>query len=130
MIDGEKWLVKNQKKTDEKIKIPIYLLFDGKPLKIIQKYFKLGSKTLFKSISNSTVNINIKRVSSLAGIDKHITFHTARHTTATYLLSKGVSIFVVQKILGHSKLDTTQIYSHLIDGTVINSLKGVDFSAN
>lgn len=130
MIDGEKWLVKNQKKTDEKIKIPIYLLFDGKPLKIIQKYFKLGSKTLFKSISSSTVNINIKRVSSLAGIDKHITFHTARHTTATYLLSKGVSIFVVQKILGHSKLDTTQIYSHLIDGTMINSLKGVDFSVN
>lgn len=130
MIDGEKWLVKNQKKTDEKIKIPIYLLFDGKPLKIIQKYFKLGSKTLFKSITNGTINVNLKRISSLAGIDKHITFHTARHTTATYLLSKGVSIFVVQKILGHSKLDTTQIYSHLIDETMINSLKGVDFSVN
>ena len=130
MSDREKWLVKNQKKTDEKIKIPIYLLFDGKPLKIIQKYFKLGSKTLFKSITNGTINVNLKRISSLAGIDKHITFHTARHTTATYLLSKGVSIFVVQKILGHSKLDTTQIYSHLIDETMINSLKGVDFSVN
>ena len=129
-IDGKKWLVKNQQKTDEKIKIPIYLLFDGKPLKIIQKYFMLGSKTLFKSITNNTININLKRVFSLAGIDKPVTFHSARHTTATYLLSKNVNIFVVQKILGHSKIDTTQIYTHLIDETIINGLKNINFSTN
>lgn len=130
MIDGKKWLIKNQQKTDEKIKIPIYLLFDGKPLKIIQNYFSLGSKTLFKSITNNSINAKLKRIFALAGIDKHVTFHAARHTTATYLLSKGVSIFVVQKILGHSKIDTTQIYTHLIDETIINSLKDINFSAN
>ncbi len=129
-IDGKKWLVKNQQKTDEKIKIPIYLLFDGKPLKIIQKYFMLGSKTLFKSITNNTININLKRIFFLAGIDKPVTFHSARHTTATYLLSKNVNIFVVQKILGHSKIDTTQIYTHLIDETIINGLKNINFSTN
>ena len=130
MIDGKKWLIKNQQKTDEKIKIPIYLLFDGKPLKIIQNYFSLGSKTLFKSITNNSINAKLKRIFALAGIDKHVTFHAARHTTATYLLSKGVSIFVVQKILGHSKIDTTQIYTHLIDETIINSLKDINFSVN
>ena len=130
MIDGKKWLIKNQQKTDEKIKIPIYLLFDGKPLKIIQNYFSLGSKTLFKSITNNSINAKLKRIFALAGIDKHVTFHAARHTTATYLLSKGVSIFVVQKILGHAKIDTTQIYTHLIDETIINSLKDINFSAN
>jgi hypothetical protein len=130
MIDGKKWLIKNQQKTDEKIKIPIYLLFDGKPLKIIQNYFSLGSKTLFKSITNNSINAKLKRIFALAGIDKHVTFHAARHTTATYLLSKKVSIFVVQKILGHAKIDTTQIYTHLIDETIINSLKDINFSAN
>lgn len=130
MIDGKKWLIKNQQKTDEKIKIPIYLLFDGKPLKIIQNYFSLGSKTLFKSITNNSINAKLKRIFALAGIDKHVTFHAARHTTATYLLSKGVSIFVVQKILGHSKIDTTQIYTHLIYETIINSLKDINFSVN
>lgn len=130
MIDGKKWLIKNQQKTDEKIKIPIYLLFDGKPLKIIQNYFSLGSKTLFKSITNNSMNAKLKRIFALAGIDKRVTFHAARHTTATYLLSKGVSIFVVQKILGHAKIDTTQIYTHLIDETIINSLKDINFSAN
>lgn len=129
-IDGKKWLVKNQQKTDEKIKIPIYLLFDGKPLKIIQNYFLLGSKTLFKRITNTSINTSLKRIFALAGIDKHVTFHAARHTTATYLLSKKVSIFVVQKILGHAKIDTTQIYTHLIDETIINSLKDINFSAN
>lgn len=130
MIDGKKWLIKNQQKTDEKIKIPIYLLFDGKPLKIIQNYFSLGSKTLFKSITNNSINAKLKRIFALAGIDKHVTFHAARHTTATYLLSKGVSIFLVQKILGHSNIDTTQIYTHLIDETIINSLKDINFSVN
>ena len=90
----------------------------------------LGSKTLFKRITNTSINTSLKRIFALAGIDKHVTFHAARHTTATYLLSKKVSIFVVQKILGHAKIETTQIYTHLIDETIINSLKDIDFSAN
>lgn len=51
----------------------------------------------------------------------------ARHTTATYLLYKGVSITTVQKILGHKKLATTQIYGHIMDTTIENELKAVNF---
>lgn len=49
------------------------------------------------------------------GVNKHITFHCARHTNATLLLSMGADLYTVSKILGHSNLATTEIYLHLLD---------------
>lgn len=50
-----------------------------------------------------------------AGIDRHITFHCFRHTFATLQLTLGSDIVVVQKMLGHRKLETTQVYAKIID---------------
>jgi integrase len=50
-----------------------------------------------------------------AGINKKITFHMARHSFATLLLTKGVAIEVIQKLLGHRFLKTTQIYAKIVD---------------
>ena len=50
-----------------------------------------------------------------AGITKHITFHCARHTHATLLLTNGVDIFTVSKLLGHKEIKTTQVYARIID---------------
>ena len=46
---------------------------------------------------------------------KHITFHSSRHTHAYLLLSKGVDIYTVSKILGHKDLKTTEIYAKIAD---------------
>ena len=55
----------------------------------------------------------VKRALHLCGIWKKAGTHTFRHTYATLLLEAGVSIFDVQKLLGHSRIETTQIYNHV-----------------
>ena len=57
-----------------------------------------------------------------AGITKRFTFHTARHTCATLLVHQGVPITTVQRILGHTSVRTTQIYSEVFAETLIKDL--------
>lgn len=61
------------------------------------------------------INIGLKRWAKAAGIDKKISFHTARHTFATMLLTLDVDLYTVSKLLGHKNIKTTQIYAKIID---------------
>ncbi|MEC5395767.1 tyrosine-type recombinase/integrase [Bergeyella sp. RCAD1439] len=64
---------------------------------------------------SSYMNVALAQWVLRAGITKHITFHCARHTYATFMLTKGVDIYTVSKMLGHRELKTTQIYTKVID---------------
>lgn len=50
-----------------------------------------------------------------AGINKHITFHCARHTFAVMMLDLGVDLYTVSKLLGHKSIETTQVYAKILD---------------
>lgn len=65
--------------------------------------------------SRVNISYNIRKWTAAAGINKHITFHSARHTFATMMLTLGVDIYTVSKLLGHRNIATTQIYAKIID---------------
>jgi integrase/recombinase XerC len=66
-----------------------------------------------KRLQDRMVRYIISGYISELSIQKHISPHTLRHTFATHLLQNGASIRVIQELLGHSSLSTTQIYTHL-----------------
>ncbi|MFR9531019.1 MAG: site-specific integrase [Rikenellaceae bacterium] len=125
VIEGKQYIVINMEKTKEPLRLPIFKLFNGKPLELLAKYTRPNRKFYFDDFTNQFVNRELKEIARLAGVDKVVTFHTARHTTATYLLYKGVPMVVVQKILGHQKISTTQCYAKVMDMTIENELDKV-----
>ena len=87
-------------------------------------------------ISNAKYNEYLKEIAKILGIDKRVTSHLARHTFATTVTyANGVSIETISKMLGHTKLSTTQIYARIVDQTISRemdklseTLSGTSFS--
>ena len=73
-----------------------------------------GEGQVFVGLTSNIVNKNTKDWVKDAGITKHITFHSFRHTFATLQLAGGTDIYTVSKLLTHSNLATTQIYADVV----------------
>ena len=69
----------------------------------------------YRRLTTRSVQRIINKYSKLAGITKHVSPHTMRHSFATDLLMNGADIRSVQVMLGHSSISTTQVYTHVTD---------------
>lgn len=121
-VNGKRWLHFKSIKTGIELRLPLHLLFEGKALAILDR----NCITEFASLgSNSEVNKALSVITSMARIKKHVTYHTARHTCATLLIHQGVPITTVQKLLGHTSVKTTEIYSEILSSTILRDLKAI-----
>lgn len=127
-VNGKRWLHFTSIKTGVELRLPLHLLFEGKALAVLERY---DIVTDFAKIGpNSEANKYLAQLAALARIRKHITYHTARHTCATLLVHQGVPITTVQKLLGHTSVRTTEVYSEVLSNTIVRDLKAVKRKKN
>lgn len=62
-----------------------------------------------------TINRHLAAWALKAGIKKHVTFHTARHTFGTMMITLGADLYTTSKLMGHSRITTTEIYAKIVD---------------
>jgi integrase len=113
--DNAQWIKLFRQKSNEPTNIPIL----PTALKILERYRHSDraaiSGTLFPNISNQRVNSYLKEIGVINQIKKVLTFGVARHTFATTItLSNNVPIETVSKMMGHTKIATTQIYARVL----------------
>lgn len=123
--DNGLWMVFKSQKTGAVTQLPLSHLFQGKAVRILCRYTDIND--FFHIKPNASVNKDLIRIGKLAGLAKHFSFHTARHTNATLLLYKGVQLATVQKLLGHRNIKTTQVYGEVLPQTIVKELKKCKF---
>lgn len=107
---GQKWIRLYRQKSSIQANIPLLEV----PEMILDKYKHLDGK-LLPIHTNQKMNEYLKEIANLCGIKKRLSTHCGRHSFATIMLTKGVSIESVSKMLGHTNITTTQIYAKILN---------------
>lgn len=74
------------------------------------------------NLSDQKINAHLKTIADVCKIEKNLTMHVARHTFATTWLRNGGSLVKLQKLLGHTDIKTTMVYSHILEHEALEGL--------
>lgn len=104
-------LRKVMQKTGKEIELPLNLLFEGKPMIILESIPK-NNEYIFTRLSKGQIARNIKTLANLSNNKKNVTFHVARHTFGTLMADLTGDPFLVKQLMGHEDMATTMKYFH------------------
>ncbi len=101
--------------TQTKTKGSVYIPLSNNAENILVKQ-RSNKEFIFKlSSHNSSVNRTLKKLIKKTTIEKEVSFHSSRHTFATLLITSGVNVFTVSKLLGHKDIESTLVYAKVIN---------------
>ena len=103
-----------------------YVMLSPRLLAILREYWKADRPTQYlfpgnvpdRPITARTVEKAVPGAREAAGLGKHVTVHTLRHSFATHLLEAGTDLRIIQVLLGHRSLRTTAVYTHVSTATL------------
>jgi site-specific recombinase XerD len=125
-IDGKKWLFIKRQKSTTPAPVPLLPL----AIEILDKYKDhprcVAEDKPLPILSNQKMNEYLKEIADVCGIQKELTYHTARHTFATTVtLNNNVPIESVSKMLGHKSLKQTQHYAKILNKKVSEDMQAL-----
>ncbi len=122
-FDKKLWVEVHREKTNRVYSVPLL----SKAVDIMERYESVDEEYVFPKSHNAVFNRYLKEIAVIVGIKKNLTHHIARKTFATtVLLYNDVPIEIVSKLLGHSKIQTTQDhYGHILDKRVSEEMKAL-----
>ena len=132
-IDSLKWSNIKDKQiqlTQTKTKGAVYIPLNSNAEHILNLQSNSTEKVFKLSRHSSSVNRTLKKLINKTSIDKDVSFHTSRHTFATILISSGVNVFTVSKLLGHKDIESTLVYAKVISEEkekAVNSMPKFEF---
>ena len=129
-IDGKSMLVHVVRGKGEKER---YTVISAHALQALRDYYLRYHPLMYlfegpkhKQYSVRSVGKVIRSAAKRAGTKKNVTPHTLRHSFATHLLEQNVNLRTIQKLLGHSNIKTTTIYTHVSNATITNIVNPLD----
>lgn len=125
-LDGDTWQIETRMQKTRQI---IYLPLSAEARRFMPERGNKGPQDfVFTLPKRVTTQCDIRTWVKRAGLTKKISFHCARHTFATLALTQGADLYSISKLLGHTNVQTTQIYAAIIDQkkqAAVNLLNGI-----
>lgn len=113
-------------KLQEKTKKMVYIPLNKQAQSYLPQKQESAEDKVFSVPLTTTIDMWLKRWAKAAGIDKKLSYHMSRHTFATMELTMGADLYTTSQLLGHSDLETTQVYAKIIDTKKENAVYLID----